>query len=1057
MVAERPLTRGAIALCLGAAGYLLNQTSLHLLTGETPPFVFGGIAIVVAFIWLGRPLGVFVGLLTLADSLARADAVGFGTLIYIAEAWFITATFRQTGSLVLNAIAFWLLVGWVWDLVVFGAVVGVQRDYLLLLYVRQVLGGALNALVVDVAAHVASVTRWPALHVTAQPTSLYEFARRRVLVAVMCLVVVLGFVLSRTAFEQVLNVEALRQQRSATTGNAALRGFIEERSTALGWLAGELALLHGRGEAWDQAVVDDFHARHHDFLNVGVVRADGLVLLMSPATGATGQPLAGHSLAERQYFKEARDTGRAVFAPLILGTLHVRDASNDEPIVVIAHPIRGPAGAFLGLALGAVPSASLRDILWRQRTRPEEVSTLVDGDGRVIATLDARLTVGAAVTDFIDPAVLEAPEAWTGFRFYPPADASLESRLAMNLDLAVFQRVAPSRWGILVSFPADRLHAAMVPVVSWTLLGLLIAMALAHWVSASLARTVSAPLVAVSDAAHAFANREFDEPRTWGTDTVAVEEVVRLRDDMSALASALRHYRALTDERQAAIEERFRAIFAQAAIGIGIVGPDGRFEMVNDRLCQVLGRSREALVGAGADTFVADEDAPRVRDDYDAIRQGREAMLAAERRFVLPGGSLVWALETVSAVRTGEGATRYFISIVEDLTERKHLEATVLHAQKMESLGRLAGGIAHDFNNLMTAVLGYSDLVRDSLELADPRRADVLEIRRAAERAAALTARLLAFARRQVVESRVIDLNLVVHRTERMLRRLLDEDVMLSIHTVEPVWPVRADESQIEQVLMNLVVNARDATGSGGEIAIRTGTVAGGRLGDLVTDVVELSVSDTGPGLSDEARAHLFEPFFTTKGRDKGTGLGLATCFGIVTQAGGEIVVESTPGHGATFTVRLPRVHDVAVAEVVEAVRPRITAHETILLVEDEASVAALAATALTRQGYALLRARDGVEAIEVAAAHHGTIDLLLTDLVMPRMGGVDLAATLGPLRPGLRILFMSGYAADTFETGRELPPGIPLLAKPFSVAALCDAVRRVLRPAGPDAEPPTA
>jgi nitrogen-specific signal transduction histidine kinase len=394
----------------------------------------------------------------------------------------------------------------------------------------------------------------------------------------------------------------------------------------------------------------------------------------------------------------------------------------------------------------------------------------------------------------------------------------------------------------------------------------------------------------------------------------------------------------------------------------------------------------------------------------------------------------------------------YFNVLVEDITERKLLEAQLRQAQKMEAVGRLAGGIAHDFNNLLTAITGYADLALSDLREGDPMRQDMEEILRAAHRAAELTRQLLAFSRQQVLAPRVLDLNEVVQSVDKMLRRLVGEDVELLSVLAPGLGHVKADPGQLEQVIVNLAVNARDAMPTGGKLTIETADaeLAETRVRDLATvpagRYVMLAITDSGTGMDEETKARIFEPFFTTKEQGKGTGLGLATVYGIVKQSGGFIWLYSEPGHGTTFKIYLPRVEGAADAlapPVGTAEVPRGT--ETVLIVEDEEAVRALAKTALTRKGYRVLEAANGGEALLRCESEQAPIHLLVTDVVMPGLGGADLAQRLAPLRPDMKVLFISGYADRAAARHGTIQPGAAYLEKPFSLEALARKVREVL------------
>ena len=387
-----------------------------------------------------------------------------------------------------------------------------------------------------------------------------------------------------------------------------------------------------------------------------------------------------------------------------------------------------------------------------------------------------------------------------------------------------------------------------------------------------------------------------------------------------------------------------------------------------------------------------------------------------------------------------------------DITERRRLESQLRQSQKMEAIGQLAGGVAHDFNNLLTAILGYADLLASQLPKDEILQEEVAEITKAGERAATLTRQLLAFSRRQVLEPKLLDLNGIVRSIEKMLRRLIGEHIDL-VATLDPALaPVRADAGQIEQVILNLVVNSRDAMPEGGKVTIETANVELGEAYCLQHAAVQpglyvmLAVSDTGAGMDTATQSRIFEPFFTTKTKDKGTGLGLSTVYGIVKQSGGSIWTYSEIGKGTTFKVYLPRAEGTA--EVIERPAPALPAAratETVLLVEDDPSLRKLALTILTGLGYTVLDAGAGSDALDLAREHTGSIDLVLSDVVMPQMSGADFVSTLRASRPGISVLYMSGYTDDAIIRHNMLESGAAFLQKPFTPASLARKIREVL------------
>jgi signal transduction histidine kinase len=379
-------------------------------------------------------------------------------------------------------------------------------------------------------------------------------------------------------------------------------------------------------------------------------------------------------------------------------------------------------------------------------------------------------------------------------------------------------------------------------------------------------------------------------------------------------------------------------------------------------------------------------------------------------------------------------------------------EQQLRQAQKIEAVGRLAAGVAHDFNNILTAITGHSELLLRQLGADDPRRKNAEQIEKAAYRAAALTRQLLTFSRKQVIELRVLELNAVILNIEKMLRRLIGEDIEFCTLLDSATGHIKADPGQIEQVIMNLAVNARDAMPNGGKLTVTTAntTLDKNQLNNFPNlcagDYVMITIADTGTGMSEEVKAHLFEPFFTTKPPGKGTGLGLATCFGIVKQNSGHINVHSELGRGTTFKIYFPQVQ-AALEPARVRIRPTEAAggNETVLLVEDEPVVRELAVATLREKGYTIVEAANGEEGLRMARQHHGKIDLVLTDVVMPGMGGKEMADALRTSHPDTKVLFTSGYTEDAMGHHGVLRPGIVFLQKPYMTATLARKVREVL------------
>ena len=504
------------------------------------------------------------------------------------------------------------------------------------------------------------------------------------------------------------------------------------------------------------------------------------------------------------------------------------------------------------------------------------------------------------------------------------------------------------------------------------------------------------------------------------------------------------------EEALRAGEERYRRITETAAEGILTVAADGKVTFANERMARLLGYAAAELLGRPLLDLVHPEGRAGATAWLRHNRQGHEEH--GDVRFRRKDGKSVWALVAAAPLLDDAGHYAGTLAMVTDVTARRELEAQYRQAQKMEAVGRLAGGVAHDFNNLLTVISGAAELLLRRLPPGEEGWELAREIRESGERAAGLTRQLLAFSRKQVLTLEVLDLNEVVRRSQRLLQRVLGEDVELAAALEPALGRVNADPGQMEQIIMNLAVNARDAMPRGGQFTLRTANVfleqdyAALRPGVRPGRHVLLAVSDTGCGMDEETRAHLFEPFFTTKGPDKGTGLGLATVYGIVQQSGGHIDVESAPDRGTTFHIYLPRskaslLPEESGAEHAEAGKGT----ETVLVVEDEPAVRSLLGRALRGCGYTVLEASGGAEALRLVEGYAGPIQLLVTDVVMPGMNGRQLAERLTALRPGVRVLFLSGYTDDAVMHHGVHGEGLAFLQKPFAPDVLARKVREVL------------
>jgi len=506
-------------------------------------------------------------------------------------------------------------------------------------------------------------------------------------------------------------------------------------------------------------------------------------------------------------------------------------------------------------------------------------------------------------------------------------------------------------------------------------------------------------------------------------------------------------------------EALFRRMFNQAPIGAAMVSLDYRYLMVNEALCRITGYSAEELTSRSVADISHPDDIEGDVAQAQRLATGEIDRYGIEKRYLHADGSVVWVHNNVRLIRDEQGQALYFLPMMENINDRKRaeqakakLEAQFQQAQKMESVGRLAGGVAHDYNNMLSVIIGYAELAIDKMAPSDPLHGDLQEIYAAARRATEVTRQLLAFARQQTIAPAVLDLNTTVEGMLKMLRRLIGENINLAWLPYSDLWPVKMDPSQLDQILANLCVNARDAITDVGKLRVETQNVTldeaycTNHLGFIPGDFVMLAVSDDGCGMDREKQEHIFEPFFTTKLVGKGTGLGLAMVYGIVKQNDGFINVYSEPGQGTTFRIYLPRYKGMITDAMEEKTTPIPEGKgEWVLVVEDDAAVMKLTAKILDGLNYTVVTAQTRGKAMDLIKRHVQRIELLLIDVVMPEMNGRDLANEIRSICPNIKTLFMSGYTADVIAQHGVLEEGVNIIQKPFATQAMASAVRKAL------------
>jgi two-component system cell cycle sensor histidine kinase/response regulator CckA len=517
--------------------------------------------------------------------------------------------------------------------------------------------------------------------------------------------------------------------------------------------------------------------------------------------------------------------------------------------------------------------------------------------------------------------------------------------------------------------------------------------------------------------------------------------------------------RRIAEERAMANSRQIEAMFEQATSGIAMVHLDGRWLRVNRRLCEIVGYAEEELLKVRFADITHPDDVQADNEARMKLRAGETSSYLREKRYIRKDGDIVWVHISVGIVRNKVGQPEYFVTVVEDITSRimaehkqKELEAQLQQAQKMDAVGKLAGGVAHDFNNVLTVIGGYTEILLGETPANAPAYGKLKAISKGVDQASALTHQLLAFSRRQVLQPRELDFNKVIAGMRPMLARLIGEDVTMEFRPGEGLGRVRVDPGQIGQVIMNLAVNARDAMPDGGRLIMETFDVeldkayADSHVSVVPGSYVCLAVTDTGMGMDAATQERIFEPFFTTKGEGKGTGLGLSMVYGIVKQSGGSIWVYSEPGKGTTFKIHLPRIgrNEEAVEEPVVRISG-LQGSETILVVEDQGDIRELIRVALGTRGYRVLEAPNGREALALFEREPEAVNLILTDLVMPEMGGKELAETVRGKNLTVKVLYMSGYTERATFQQTILQKGETFIQKPFGLEALAKKVREAL------------
>jgi len=1053
------------ASALGLVGFWLNRIPLALLSAESPLFLLGGALPLVSFVRLGTTAGVLTTLLSLGERLARLDAVGLATLPYVLEAGAASWLRLRLHSLPLSVVVYWLGVGWLVDGLVYGGLVGLSRDYVTLLFIKQVFNGALNGLVADLALR-ALPKASPATAGEA-PSILRHYVSSRVAFVALLASLALSLVFTRWAYNRQRETALARADGAASATVTDVTRFLLERQAPLRALARRIEIDWVAKGPGPSPRLEGFRASHPEVFNVGLADRNGLVLDMSPRRNVLGQPIDRGDISAREYLREARASLRTTYAALILGTLHVREPRETEPVLVVAEPLLDHDGGFTGLLIEALDAGKLRALLAGGRKHDDELPTLSDRNGTVIASLDPRLAPGMSLSAFVPPAPLpQAEDVPRQFSYSPPPDGSVESRLGLDIRYCSSHPVLLSGWRVSVDLPAESLHAGVARSAIEALVFFLASLVLLWFTVSRSMDGLAVSLDTIGRAATAVT--EADGAPAAAFRELAASPIAEIRDLVGrfatmeeAVTSQKRHAAAALADKEA----RLREVLEHSNNLFYSRTPEDLLTYVSPQAAQFLDCTPEEAMVRWTEFA---PDTPRNRSGREAteraVRTGLRQPPYELDIVTRKGRHLIVEVNETPVVRDGRVAA--VVGALTDITARRAAEEAQAaaeerldRARRLQALGRLAGGIAHEFNNVFALIRGSGELLLRGLRDGDPSRQRAEQVIEASQRGARLTRGLLAFGRRQVLEPGRVDLNDAIAQRTSLLQRLLGGTIALRFVPGADLHPAWVDPGQLDDVLLSLATNARDAMPGGGTLTIETrDTEIDASAVDGDSDIapgrfVLVAVTDTGGGMDAEARSRVFEPFFTTKEMGQAAGLSLAALYGVIKQSGGHVAVESEPGRGTTFRILLPAAPREA--EAVPPPRPgepppAERAPETVLVVEDDAGLRETTAALVEDLGYRVLTATDGVDALAVAARHEGGLDLLLTDIVMPRMDGVELVRRLRADRPGLKALFVSGHPDPAGERGAPGPQ--PLLLKPFSRESLAGRLRELLE--GPEAFP---
>ncbi len=1036
--------RAAAALgILALAGLAGNYLSISLFFGVD--FILGSVAVMLALRLFGIVPGVMVAVIAGSYTFFLWNHP-YALLILAAEALFVGSMLRRgQDNLVLLDAVYWVVIGTPLIWLFYFGVLEMDAQATLLVLLKQSVNGILNTVLASLLIGHAPLARWVS-GIPGRPVSSLRHTLFNIMMLLAIVPVLMTMVIdSRHEFSNIEATSVRELESVALKTEEILSFWLKNHLRAVSEVARTASREPLKPTARLQETLDNTKRLFPDFYNMYIADASARTVAFHPQVNEKGQSTIGLDFSDRIYYREMKATGRAVISDVFEGRGGVFSA-----IVTLSVPIIKEK-KFSGYVLGAVNLDHIRERLitfnqpWPFRT------TLLDRNKTVIASTRDDLKPlqtfaqggtrrpgppgsKVSILSFADPGL-------------PPMEQWRQSFFVRELP---FSDDIP--WTIVVESPLAPFRDQLYRIQIGSFALILVLMLLAVAVSLVLSGALVGPLRRLAAVTSNLPSRVSVKERVDLPES-PVMEIDSLIRNFQAMVSALSgKFREIESANRTMrqSEEKYRTLFEQSKDVVFISTREGRFLDINPAGVELFGyASKDEMLQMDIveDLYLNASDRKRLIDNYGQKGYVKDFEVVMKKK----DGEPVTVLITATVEHDAKGGIALFRGTMRDVTQLKKLEQQLLQAQKMEAVGQLAGGVAHDFNNILTAIVGYGNLAKMQMKADDPLCRNVENILTAAERAANLTHGLLAFSRKQIINPKPVHVNAVVREVEKLLRRLIGEDIeFLTVLTPDDPT-VMADSGQLQQVLMNLATNARDAMPNGGVLTIETSLVrwegsgadssAPGGAGDYVL----VAISDTGAGMDEKVRSRIFEPFFTTKEVGRGTGLGLAIVYGIVAQHEGFIEVSSAPGTGTTFHVYLPVIQADSVETAADKVKAVRGGSETVLVAEDDPAVRELITDILKKYGYQVIAAADGEEAVRLFQEHAERIDLLLLDVIMPKKNGRDVLREIADARPGIKALFLSGYTADIIQRQGLDDEGLAVIMKPVSIPDLLGAVRSAL------------